>query len=60
MTEETMKELLFSLAWYDCSCYHNSNTRQILKQQFPETDFTSILIEFEKFRTMPPNEGCPR
>ncbi len=60
MTEEKMKELLFSLAWYDCSCYHNLNVKEILAQEFPGADFTAALDEFIKCKTMPPGPGNPR
>ena len=60
MTEEMMKELLFSLAWYDCSNYHHRNAQEILARAFPESDFHRALEEFIKFKTAPPGEGCPR
>jgi hypothetical protein len=60
MTEDKMKELLFSLAWYDCSCHHKLNAKDILAREFPDADFASSLAEFEKCKTMPPGDGCPR
>ena len=30
MTEDKMKEVLFSLAWYDASNHHNKNVRKCL------------------------------
>lgn len=60
MTEEKMKELLFSLAWYDASCYHNNNAKEILSNEYPDADFTEALAVFEECKTMPPGEGCPR
>lgn len=60
MTESQMKELLWSLAWYDCSCYHSINAKEILKQAYPESDFGSVLEEFRKAKTLAPQEGCPR
>jgi len=60
MTEEMMKELLFSLAWYDCSNYHNTNAREILARAFPGADFKRALDEFNECKTAPPGEGCPR
>ena len=60
MTPDTMKELLFSLAWYDASAYHNENARRILGEEYPDTDLTETLGEFVKCKTMPPGKGCPR
>ena len=60
MNEETMKELLFSLAWYDASNYHFQNAQRILKESYPNADFGRSLDEFLKCKTMPPGEGCPR
>lgn len=60
MTEEMMKELLFSLAWYDASCYHNENAKKILSDEYPDCDFTAALDEFERCKIMPPGKGCPR
>ncbi len=47
MTEEKMKEFLFSLAWYDYSCYHNRKVKEILAHEFPNADFSFSLAEFE-------------
>ena len=60
MTEDTMKELLFSLAWYDASAHHYRNANEILTREFPKADFTAALEEFVRCKTMPPGEGCPR
>ena len=60
MDPEQMKELLFSLAWYDASAYHSENARRMLRDAFPATDFGATLAEFVKCKTMPPGEGCPR
>ncbi len=60
MTKETMKELLFSLAWYDASAYHNRNAKEILASEFPGADFAVALYEFERCKTMPPGPGNPR
>jgi hypothetical protein len=60
MTPEKMKELLFSLAWYDCSCHHHNNVRAILADEFPNIDFDESLKEFTKCVTMAPGKGCPR
>ena len=60
MTEEKMKELLFSLAWYDASCYHHNNAKAILATEFPGADFAAALDEFVKCKTMPPGQGNPR
>ena len=48
MTEEKMKELLFSLAWYDASNHHNRNAKEILASEFPGADFAAALDEFVK------------
>ena len=60
MTEEKMKDLLFSLAWYDASAYHNRNANEILADEYPDADFTAALEEFVRCKTMPPGRGCPR
>lgn len=60
VSESAMKELLFSLAWYDCSNYHRCRSEEILREAFPECDFSLALEEFEKCRTKPPGEGNPR
>ena len=60
MTEEKMKDLLFSLAWYDASAYHSRNAREILASEFPGADFAAALNEFVKCKTMPPGPGNPR
>lgn len=60
MTEEKMKELLFSLAWYDASCRHNRNVKEILAGEFPGADFADALEDFLKCKTMPPGPGNPR
>ena len=60
MTPDTMKELLFSLAWYDASAYHNENARRILREEYPNTDFIEALEDFVKCKTMAPGDGCPR
>ena len=60
MTEEKMKELLFSLAWYDASSFHNMNAKNILADEYPSADFSDNLDEFERCKTMPPGKGCPR
>ena len=57
---DTMKELLFSLAWYDASCYHSNKVKEILSSKFPNADFTNDLEEFIKCKTMPPGKGNPR
>lgn len=60
LTPEIMKELLFSLAWYDASSYHNRNAKDILGNAYPDEDFSAALEEFVKCKAMPPSEGCPR
>jgi len=60
MTPDTLKELLFSLAWYDCSSYHHNNAKEILSREFPGADFSRALEEVERCKTKPPGEGCPR
>ena len=60
MTEGRMKELLFSLAWYDASAHHARNAKEILAREFPGTDFTAALDEFRRCKTMPPGPGNPR
>ena len=60
MSAETIKELIFSLAWYDASAYHNRNVREILKREFPSTDFSKDLETFVESVLMPPGKGCPR
>lgn len=60
MIPDTMKELLFSLAWYDASAYHYQNALRILADEYPDTDFSDALDYFVKCKTMPPGEGCPR
>ena len=60
MTEDMMEELLFSLAWYDCSAYHSTNAREILERAFPGVDFKKALEEFKRCKTAPPGEGNPR
>ena len=56
MTEETMKELIFSLAWYDASNYHYQNARRILDEHYPGADFSRSLEEFIKYKT--PNDDA--
>ena len=60
MNEEQARELIFSLGWYDCSNYHHGRAEEILRDSFPECDFSQTLEEFEKCRTKPPGEGNPR
>ena len=60
MNSKTMKELLFSLSWYDSSAYHVENVNAILKAAFPEEDFSTCLADFEQCVTMAPGAGCPR
>lgn len=60
LTSERMKELIFSLAWYDASSYHFTNTKSILQEAYPGVDFSYVLGEFIKCKTKPPGEGCPR
>ena len=59
MTEELMKELIFSLAWYDSSNHHYCNVHKILTRAFPEADFSKSLEEFVKYKTPPTNESNP-
>jgi hypothetical protein len=60
MDAEKMKELLFSLSWYDASCYHADNVREILGKEFPSVDFSAELKKFVECKTMPAGPGCPR
>ena len=60
MTEDRMKELIFSLAWYDSSAYHSRNVKEILAEEYPEAEFSTTLAEFLTCKTMPPGKGCPR
>ncbi len=60
MTEDKMKEFIFSLAWYDASAHHSQNVREILATEYPDADFSTTLCEFLKCKTMPPGKGCPR
>lgn len=60
MTEEQMKELIFSLAWCDASSYHSGNAKMLLKSAYPNADFSKELNEFVKCKAAPPGEGCPR
>ena len=60
MNQEQTRELIFSLAWYDCSNYHHSRVEEVLKRAFPGVDFSQLLARFEECRTKPPGEGCPR
>ena len=60
MTEELMKELLFSLAWYDASAYHHRNAEEILARAFPGSNFKAALDEFVLCKTMSLGKGCPR
>lgn len=60
MSELEMKELIFSLAWFDASAYHNENAREILRRAYPESDFSDCLMEFLKCKTKPPGDWCPR
>ena len=60
MSEMEIKELLFSLAWFDASAYHNINAREILKRAYPDADFSDALEEFLKCKNKPPGKGCPR
>ena len=60
IAEDTMKDLLFSLAWLDCSAYHSSNVNSILARAFPGVDFKSSLNDFVCCKNMPPGKGCPR
>jgi hypothetical protein len=60
MNESDIKELIFSLAWYDCSAHHNRNVKDILAREFPGADFSTSLEEFDKCKNMPPGPGCPR
>jgi hypothetical protein len=54
-----IKELISSLAWYDCSNYHSENVKRILSTAFPGHDFTQDLDLFVKdvYRVGP---GSPR
>lgn len=60
MQQEAMKELLFSLAWFDASAYHSENVVNILEREFPDCDFAEDLQKFEECVTAPPGPGCPR
>ena len=50
MTPGKMKDLLFSLALYDESAYHSRNAREILAQEYPDTDFTGALEQIIDLR----------
>ena len=60
MTEGKMKDLLFSLAWYDASAHHSRNAREILASEFPGADFAAALDEFVKCKKMSQGPGNPR
>lgn len=60
MSEEDIRELISSLAWYDCSAYHVSNVKRILHKHYSDSDFDDVLELFRSNVTMTPGEGCPR
>lgn len=47
MNEEQTKQLIAYLAWYDCSSYYNRSVKEILKECFPDSDFTECLETFK-------------
>lgn len=60
MDSKTMRELLFSLAWYDASAHHYENVQEIIKREFPGEDLSAALADFERCNKMPAGPGCPR
>lgn len=60
MTIQVFKDLLFSLAWNDCSAYHAQNVKNILKKECPDIDFTEELKLFYENKLMHNKKGCPR
>ena len=60
MTADKMKELLFSLSWYDCSAYHHREVKRILNEAYPDDDFEESLDDFMRCISMKGVKGCPR
>ena len=48
MNEEQTKQLISQLAWYDCSACYNQSVKALLKECFPDSDFTEYLETFKK------------
>lgn len=57
---ETMKDLIFSLAWAGHSAYHSENVRTILASLFPEHDWSAVIEAFMEDRDSPPGPGSPK
>jgi hypothetical protein len=60
MTEQSVKELLFSLAWCPYSYYHSQNVKDILNKEFPDTDFSDIIEEFKEIYLSTFKSGSPK
>jgi hypothetical protein len=48
MNEEQTKQLIAQLAWYDCSAVYNQSVKELLKECFPDSDFTGYLETFKE------------
>lgn len=48
MNEEQTKQLIAHLAWYDCSAVYNQSVKELLKECFPDSDFTGYLETFKE------------
>lgn len=60
MSEDEVKDIIFSFIWYGHSAFHTSNLLEVLKQRFPDSDWRPFLDEMREIRDKQPGPGDPR
>lgn len=60
MSEQEMREFLFSLAWSPWSSYNSTVVTQLLSKAYPNVSFDDELKHFSQIITSSPCPGSPK